>query len=76
VTERVVQDLTFKSGWTWLDLGTQIQLELDIQILVKLVFGSENNMPDETYDVNNADSCCKGAAHFSASFVTSLFGSF
>ena len=37
---------------------------------------SHNNTPDETNGINNAVSCYKETAQFSASFVTSVFASF
>jgi len=47
----VVLDLTMSNpaGWTWPDLGTQIQIW-------EIILGSRNNTPDETNGVNNADS--------------------
>jgi len=41
-------------------------------MLGELVFGSKNNMPDETNGVNNAVSCYKEAVQFGAPFVTSF----
>ena len=41
------------SGWIW----------------GELVFGSQNNTPDETNGINNAVSCYKETIQFSASFV-------
>jgi len=40
--------------------------------LGRLVFGSQNNIPDETKGINNAISCYKEAVQFSASFVKPL----
>jgi len=41
-----------------------------------LVFGSQNNTPEETNGFSNAVSCYKETVRFSSSFVTSLFASF
>jgi len=42
----------------------------------ELIFGSQNNMPNETNGVNNAVGCYNEAVQFSACFVVSLFASF
>jgi len=48
---------------TWLDLGTQIQLDLIPDLRENLFWGSQNNTPDETNGVNNAVSCYKVAVY-------------
>jgi len=65
----------FKSNrsWTWPNLGIQIQPGTDLE---KLVFGSQNDTPDETNDVNNTARSYKEGVEFSAFFVLSLLASF
>jgi len=73
----IVPDLTISNPpeRTWQDLGTQIRPEPEPN-LRELVSGSQNNMDDETNDVNNAVSCYKEAVPFTASLITLLFASF
>jgi len=57
----------FKSGqvWLWPHLETQIRPDLESEPdLEELVFGSQNNMPDETNAITNAISCYKEELQF------------
>jgi len=64
-------------GYSWRRLRLLGMLERErSRIGGELVFGSQNNTPDDSNGVNNAVSCYKEAVQFSASLVTSLFASF
>ena len=72
-----IEFVYFKSSVsrTWPDLELKFGCS-QIRIWGEHIFGSQNNTPNKTNDVNNAVSCYKEAIQFSASFVTSLFASF